>query len=72
MPKMSGFKLSLEIRKIRPDIKVLYVSGYAYAGCHEGRHVSPDTFLAKPFSPEMLALKIHRMLNEPAVVLNHS
>ncbi len=72
MPKMSGFKLSQEIQKSRPGIKVLYVSGYAYTGRHEGSRVSPDTFLAKPFSPEMLALKLHRILNDPAKVMNHS
>ena len=72
MPKMSGFKLSQEIQKSRPGIKVLYVSGYAYTGRHEGASVSPDTFLAKPFSPEMLALKVHRILNDRAGVVNHS
>ncbi|MBI1177641.1 response regulator [bacterium] len=65
MPRMSGFKLAKRIRQSRPDIKTLYVSGYAYTGRHEGETISPETFLAKPFSPEMLALKVRRVLNEP-------
>lgn len=72
MPKMSGFKLSEEIVKGRPDIKVLFVSGYAYTGRQNSGRISPDTFLAKPFSPEMLALKVRRLLNTRPKVANHS
>jgi PAS domain S-box-containing protein len=68
MPKMSGFKLVEEIVKARANIKVLYVSGYAYTGRHQGGRISPDTFLAKPFSPEMLSLKVRHLLNQAAAV----
>jgi PAS domain S-box-containing protein len=65
MPKMSGFKLANLIRQSRPETRTLYVSGYAYTGRHEGETISPETFLAKPFSPDMLALKVRRVLGEP-------
>ncbi len=64
MPRMSGFKLAKLIRERRPETRTLYVSGYAYTGRHEGESISPETFLAKPFSPDMLALKVRRVLNE--------
>jgi PAS domain S-box-containing protein len=67
MPRMSGFKLAKFIRDDRPEIKTLFVSGYAYTGRHEGETISPDTFLAKPFSPDVLAMKVRRVLSEPAV-----
>lgn len=65
MPRMSGFKLAKLIRQSRPETRTLYVSGYAYTGRHEGESISPETFLAKPFSPEVLALKVRRVLNDP-------
>ncbi|HAV63186.1 MAG TPA: hybrid sensor histidine kinase/response regulator [Verrucomicrobiales bacterium] len=68
MPRMSGFKLAQAIRNDRPDIKVLYVSGYAYSGRHEGESITPETFLAKPFSPEMLALKVRKVLSESSAI----
>lgn len=65
MPRMSGFKLAHLIRQSRPETRTLYVSGYAYTGRHEGEMISPETFLAKPFSPDMLALKVRRVLSQP-------
>ncbi len=65
MPKLSGFKLAGLLRQSRPDTRTLYVSGYAYSGRHEGEMISAETFLAKPFSPDMLALKVRRVLGEP-------
>jgi hypothetical protein len=50
---------------MRPGIRTLFVSGYAYTGRHEGEAISPESFLAKPFSPDMLALKVRRVLSEP-------
>jgi len=69
MPRMSGFKLAKLIRESRPETRTLYVSGYAYTGRHEGETISPETFLAKPFSPDLLALKVRRVLNEPINVV---
>lgn len=67
MPRMSGFKLAKVIRQTRPETRTLYVSGYAYTGRHEGETIAPETFLAKPFSPDMLALKVRRVLSEPVI-----
>jgi two-component system cell cycle sensor histidine kinase/response regulator CckA len=64
MPKMSGRELAKLIQSIRPEIKVLYMSGYTDdVISHHGVLEPGMTFLQKPFSPETLASKVHSLLN---------
>lgn len=63
MPQMSGPKLGEEVIKLRPDIGILYMSGYPENvimrhGVSEG-----VPFLQKPFSPQALALKVREILD---------
>ena len=65
MPGMDGPTLVDEVRKRAPDIKVVYVSGYAEAD--ERRQVALDknsAFLAKPFTADDLLKTIYSTLNE--------
>jgi PAS domain S-box-containing protein len=63
MPHMNGVDLAVRLRAIRPQIKVLYVSGYAEGALTEGDLSDRGTaFLQKPFSPDLLALKIREVL----------
>jgi DNA-binding NtrC family response regulator len=57
MPGMSGNKMAECLIARRPDMKVLYVSGYGDAKAQNDAH-----FLQKPFSTEELATKIREML----------
>jgi two-component system cell cycle sensor histidine kinase/response regulator CckA len=58
MPGMSGRKMAECLVERRPNMKVLYVSGYG-----DGSVSQSDThFLQKPFSTEELAAKIREML----------
>ena len=57
MPGMSGRKMAECLTARRPDIKVLYVSGYGDAQAQSEAH-----FLQKPFSTEELATKIRELL----------
>jgi two-component system cell cycle sensor histidine kinase/response regulator CckA len=58
MPGMSGRKMAECLVESRPNMKVLYVSGYGDASLTEsGAH-----FLQKPFSTEELASKVREML----------
>jgi CheY-like chemotaxis protein len=57
MPGMSGRKMAECLIARRPDMKVLYVSGYGDAKAQSDAH-----FLQKPFSTEELATKIREML----------
>ena len=63
MPGMSGSELSRKLRQSRPDIKVLYISGYANEVAElENLSGVTEAFLQKPFSMSDLALKIRSLL----------
>jgi PAS domain S-box-containing protein len=57
MPGMTGRKMAECLIAHRPDMKVLYVSGYGDAQAESDSH-----FLQKPFSTEELATKIRELL----------
>ena len=64
MPGMNGRDLFENIRLVRPDIKVLYMSGYTGDTLlnHGVNNTSPD-FLQKPFSIKILVDKIRERLD---------
>jgi two-component system cell cycle sensor histidine kinase/response regulator CckA len=57
MPGMSGRKMAECLTTCRPEMKVLYVSGYGDAKVQNDTH-----FLQKPFTTEELAMKIRELL----------
>jgi PAS domain S-box-containing protein len=66
MPQMNGRELARRLVKSRPEIKVLYISGYAdNAVWSEGGLDSNGAFLQKPFSPEALARTVREVLGGP-------
>jgi signal transduction histidine kinase/CheY-like chemotaxis protein len=63
MPDMTGRELVDQARKSRPDLKVLYTTGYTRnAVVHNGVLDRDVAFLPKPFTLEQLAAKIHDVL----------
>lgn len=69
MPQMSGPEVAEKLAGVRPDIKVLYMSGYPDHPVFEQGGVKRDTaFLHKPFTPAVLTQKIREVLDgkEPA------
>jgi len=63
MPGMDGKDLSKRLKKVRPNLKVLFTSGYtADVIAHRGVVERGVPFLHKPFSPEELAVKIRDVL----------
>jgi two-component system, cell cycle sensor histidine kinase and response regulator CckA len=54
MPHMDGPTMASEIRRKRPDLPVLFMSGYAEAQLRESIALSNVAFLAKPFSVAQL------------------
>lgn len=64
MPQMSGKELSEQIKRTRPDIKVLFASGYTNdAVLHHGVFEADMEFMQKPFTPNALANKVRQVLN---------
>lgn len=63
MPKKSGIETYREIRKIRDDIKVIFISGYSSAATKEIL-AEGLTYMAKPVSPRALLAKIREVLTQ--------
>src|SRR5829696_9015325 len=62
MPGMDGPAMVEEARKSRPDIKVLFMSGYAEEQLRNSINVDNVSFLPKPFSVQELAEAAKRTL----------
>jgi YesN/AraC family two-component response regulator len=71
MPGMSGFALASRVAELRPEIKVLYISGYAddYDMIREGLTDSGQPFLLKPFSQAELFRRLDAVLSSPAPMI---
>lgn len=63
MPGMSGRELAIQMLNLRPDIKVLYVSGYTDdAVLRNGMVGTEMDFLQKPFTRDQLIRKVREVL----------
>jgi CheY-like chemotaxis protein len=65
MPGMNGRQLADRLTAVRPDMKVLFASGYTadvlvQYGVEGGVH-----YLQKPFTPDALTRKVREILSEP-------
>ncbi|OLC01715.1 MAG: hypothetical protein AUH45_10585 [Gemmatimonadetes bacterium 13_1_40CM_69_22] len=66
MPGMNGRELMRRLAQLRPDLRVLYMSGYADEAVAQHGVLDPGTaFLQKPFTPGGLADKVRGVLDTP-------
>ncbi|HUD31827.1 MAG TPA: PAS domain S-box protein [Variovorax sp.] len=63
LPGVSGRDLAELMRERRPDLKVLFITGYASKAAVKGEFLAPGMdMLAKPFTIDALAYKVREML----------
>lgn len=67
MPSMSGPELARELRKARPRLRLLFISGYAADTTAEREELDGGAaFLQKPFTPDALTAKLRELLTSAA------
>ena len=65
MPEMTGRELATRVTRLRPGIKVLYMSGYSADTLGEGAWAPGSQLLGKPFSIATLLSKVRETLDGP-------
>ena len=60
MPGLTGPVLFERLRAVRPQLKVLYMSGYPEGAA--GHVEAGESFLPKPFTPAILRLRVNKVL----------
>jgi PAS domain S-box-containing protein len=64
MPGLSGRELGDELIRMRPDVRILFMSGYTDdAIAHRGVLHEGVNYIQKPFTPEILAAKVRDVLD---------
>ncbi|HLY11937.1 MAG TPA: response regulator [Planctomycetota bacterium] len=65
MPQMSGRELAAHLSPERPEMKILFMSGYTEDAIARQGALDPGTaFLEKPFTPDSLARKVRELLDQ--------
>lgn len=62
MPGMNGPQLSEELKRSRPDLKILYMSGHQTDEFKEDMAIPDSRLIQKPFSTEQLAARLRGLL----------
>jgi two-component system cell cycle sensor histidine kinase/response regulator CckA len=65
MPRLGGPSLADELRRQRPELKVLLISGYAAEALAELSNPSVS-FMTKPYTPSQLARRVREILGAEA------
>jgi signal transduction histidine kinase/CheY-like chemotaxis protein len=64
MPEMGGRELARQLTAERPEIRLLFTSGYTAEAMNQKAILDPsDAFLGKPFTPDGLLRAVHGILN---------
>jgi CheY-like chemotaxis protein len=65
MPNLGGPALALVLRRLRPDVKILAITGLGSQGSSQAPEpVAFTAMIQKPFTVETLLTALHRMLHD--------
>lgn len=65
MPQMSGMQLACHLAVERPDLRLIFMSGFSDDPVVQALEHSPPYFLAKPFTAGALIEKVREALSHP-------
>jgi len=66
MPGINGLQLAERLMKLKPDLRVLFTSGYTEnIVVHHGVIEENLNFIAKPYNPQTLSRKLRDVLDKP-------
>jgi two-component system cell cycle sensor histidine kinase/response regulator CckA len=65
MPKMGGIELARRVSRLRPDIRIVFMSGYSDDPVVRTIERSSSIFLPKPFTASLLMDKVRNTLDAP-------
>jgi two-component system, cell cycle sensor histidine kinase and response regulator CckA len=68
MPRMGGNELADHMTRIRPDVRVLFMSGHTDDAVLQREAEEGAAFIHKPFSPVALARKVRQLLDAAVAV----
>ena len=64
---INGYELAKKATAIRPDLSILFASGYSADAVQEkGMNISQDDILQKPFRHDVLTKTVRHALDKPA------
>jgi two-component system, cell cycle sensor histidine kinase and response regulator CckA len=65
MPEMGGAELARRLTRLRPDLRMMFMSGYTNDPVVRKAGRTPSLFLPKPFTASDLAHKVRQALDQP-------
>jgi CheY-like chemotaxis protein len=65
MPNMDGPELAHQLSQIRPDLRILFMSGYVEDAVVRSIGRTSSLFLSKPFTAAALMEKVRQALDRP-------
>lgn len=68
MPAMDGPAMARGIRRVKPDIPILFMSGYAEEQLRNQIDIANMHFIPKPFSVQQIGAKVAEVLSKQTVV----
>ena len=66
MPEMNGPALAQRLVAVRPELRILFISGYADGASPIDGSNPNVSFQSKPFQASVLANKVREILSKPA------